>query len=60
MAKEARKAAVREYKEAHRKLNENSDRERKAGIREETDTYLELNAKANEAARDPNLPWWYR
>lgn len=62
MAKDraARKAAVREYREAHRLLNENSDRERKAGIREETDAYLELNARANKAARNPDLPWWWR
>lgn len=58
--KAARDAAVREYKDAHRKLHESSERERKAGIRHETDEYLRLNARANEAARNPNLPWWRR
>ncbi|QIJ61425.1 hypothetical protein [Streptomyces sp. JB150] len=44
------KAAIAAMKEADRRLNENSDRERRAGIREETPEYQRLNAAANEAA----------
>lgn len=58
--KAARAAATREYKDAHRALQKNSDREQKAGIRDETPEYLRLNARANDAARNPNLPWWRR
>lgn len=43
--------AIREMREADRALNENSARERKAGIRDETDEYLRLNQIANEKAR---------
>ena len=58
--KAARDAAVREYKEAHRKLEENAERERKAKIRHETAEYLRLNDRASKAAQNPNLPWWRR
>ncbi|MGA5035117.1 hypothetical protein ACPB8P_31805 [Streptomyces cellulosae] len=44
------KAAIAEMKAADRRLNENSDRERRAGIRHETPEYQRLNAAANEAA----------
>ena len=44
------KSAIADMKAADKALNENSDREFKAGIRHETPAYLELNAKANEAA----------
>ena len=45
------KKAIKEMKEADRKLHENSEKERKAGIRHETPEYLRLNAIANEKAR---------
>ncbi|MEY9995865.1 hypothetical protein ABIE67_007897 [Streptomyces sp. V4I8] len=51
------KANVAAMKEADRRLNENSDRERRAGIRHETPEYQELNAKANEAAA--KVPFWH-
>lgn len=44
------KAAIAEMKAADRRLNENSDRERRAGIRDETPEYQRLNVAANEAA----------
>lgn len=48
------KRAIKEMKEADRKLNENGAREKKAGIRHETPEYLRLNRIANEkAARVP-------
>jgi hypothetical protein len=37
-------------KAADKALNDNSDRERRAGIRHETPEYQRLNAAANEAA----------
>ncbi|PAZ15652.1 hypothetical protein CLM62_12715 [Streptomyces sp. SA15] len=51
------KAAVAEMKAADRRLNDNSDREFKAGIRHETPKYQELNAKANEAAA--KVSFWH-
>lgn len=50
------KAAIAEMKAADKALNDNSDREFKAGIRHETPKYQELNAKANEAAAQ--VSWW--
>lgn len=44
------KAAIADMKAADKKLNDNSKREFRAGIRHETPEYQELNAKANEAA----------
>ena len=44
------KAAITEMKAADRRLNENSNRERRAGIRDETPEYLRLNGEANKAA----------
>lgn len=44
------KANVAAMKAADRRLNENSDREFRAGIRHETPEYQRLNAEANEAA----------
>lgn len=41
---------VKAMRNADRKLNENSDRERKAGIRHETPEYRRLNDEANQAA----------
>lgn len=51
------KAAIQRMKEADAALNANSERERKAGIREETPEYLELNRKANEAAA--KVSFWH-
>jgi hypothetical protein len=51
------KAAVAEMKAADRRLNENSDREFKAGIRDETPEYQRLNAAANEAAS--KVSFWH-
>lgn len=42
---------VREFDKAQRELNDNSERERRAGVREETPRYLELNHEANVRAR---------
>lgn len=50
--------AVRAYKDARKALEKNSRDEKKAGIRDETDTYLELNARVNETAQ--NVPWYRR
>lgn len=44
------KAAIADMKAADRALNENSDREFAAGIRDETPDYQRLNGAANEAA----------
>lgn len=44
------RAAIADMKAADKALNANSDRERKAGIRDETPEYQRLNAAANEAA----------
>lgn len=44
------KAAIADMKAADKKLNHNSRREFKAGIRDETPEYQRLNGKANEAA----------
>ncbi|SHL74830.1 hypothetical protein [Streptomyces yunnanensis] len=46
------KRAIAEMREADRKLNENSDRERRAGIRHETPEYQRLNRIANEKAAE--------
>lgn len=58
--KAARDEAVAEYKRAHKALNDNSEREWKAGIRDETEEYHRLNKAACDAAENPNLPWWRR
>ncbi|WP_060905355.1 hypothetical protein [Streptomyces scabiei] len=44
------KAAIAEMKAADKALNDNSSREFKAGIRDETPEYQRLNTAANEAA----------
>jgi len=44
------KTAIADMKAADKALNDNSDRERRAGIRHETPEYQRLNAAANEAA----------
>lgn len=49
---------VKASKDADAALHANSARERRAGIREETDEYLELNCRACEAA--DKLPRWRR
>lgn len=46
---------VKASKDADAALHANSERERRSGIHEETDEYLELNGRANEAA--DKLPW---
>ena len=51
------KAAIAEMKAADRRLNENSDRERRAGIRDETPEYQRLNRAANEAAA--KVSFWH-
>jgi hypothetical protein len=51
------KAAVAAMKEADRRLNENSDRERRAGVRDETPEYQRLNGAANEAAA--KVSFWH-
>lgn len=51
------KAAIAEMREADRRLNENSDRERAAGIRDETPEYQRLNTAANDAAA--KVSFWH-
>jgi hypothetical protein len=51
------KANVADMKAADRALNANSDRERKAGITEETPEYQRLNGAANEAAA--KVSFWH-
>jgi len=51
------KAAIAAMRDADRRLNENSDRERRAGIRHETPEYQRLNREANEAAA--KVPFWH-
>lgn len=58
--KAAQDKAVAEYKKAKKALDANSERERKAGIRDETPEYLRLNAAVNEALENQSLPWWRR
>lgn len=52
------KAAIAEYKAAKKALHDHSAAEKAAGIREETDAYLELNARVLEAEK--NVPWFRR
>ncbi len=56
----ARREAVANLNEAQGALNANSDRERQAGIRDETPEYHVLNAAADEAHKNPDLPWHRR
>lgn len=44
------KADVADMRAADKALNNNTDRERRAGVREETPEYQRLNAAANQAA----------
>ncbi|MEU8829373.1 hypothetical protein [Streptomyces sp900116325] len=44
------KAAIAEMKAADKALNDNTDRENRAGIYDETPEYQRLNAAANRAA----------
>ncbi|MFG2532733.1 hypothetical protein [Streptomyces sp. NPDC048516] len=46
----AKRQAIADLRAADKALNDNSDRERRAGIREETPEYQRLNAAANAAA----------
>ena len=50
------KVAIAELRAADAALHANSDRERKAGIREETPEYLRLNEAASVAAE--KVSWW--
>ncbi|MFI7096721.1 hypothetical protein [Streptomyces lydicus] len=51
------KQAIADLRAADQALNDNSRREHKAGIREETPEYQRLNAAANEAAA--KVSWWH-
>lgn len=53
----AEKAAIAEMKAADKALNDNSTREFKAGIREETPEYQRLNSAASEAAA--KVSFWH-
>lgn len=44
------KTAIRDLRAADKALNDNSDRERRAGIHDETPEYQRLNQAANQAA----------
>lgn len=60
MGRQERKAAEARYTKTHKALHANQRAEEAAGVDHETDTYIELNAAAADAARDPNLGWWHR
>ncbi len=51
------KANVAAMRDADRRLNENSDREFRTGIRHETPEYQRLNRAANEAAA--KVSFWH-
>lgn len=51
------KSNIAAMREADRRLNDNSSREFKAGIRHETPEYQRLNAAANEAAA--KVSFWH-
>lgn len=46
----AESQAIADMKAADKALNNNTDRENRAGIRDETPEYLRLNTAANQAA----------
>jgi len=50
--------AVESYKAAKKDLHNNQRAEKKAGIREETDTYVALNEAVLKAEK--NVPWYRR
>lgn len=50
--------AVTDHKAARKALADNSAAEKRAGIRDETDTYLALNARVNETEK--NVSWLRR
>lgn len=50
--------AVTAHKTALKALHDNQRAEQAAGIREETDTYHELNAAVHEA--EQHVPWYRR
>ena len=52
------RAARAELKQAKRALDDNYAKDMAAGVREETDTYLALNARVNESLE--RLPWYAR
>ena len=49
---------VREYRDARKALDDNQRAEKKAGTREETDRYRELNARVLDA--ETRIPWHRR
>ncbi|MEU9498171.1 hypothetical protein [Streptomyces sp. NPDC048196] len=51
-------SAVSAHKAALKALHDNQRAEQAAGIREETDTYRELNSRVLEAEK--NVPWYRR
>ncbi|MET8113775.1 hypothetical protein [Streptomyces prasinus] len=51
------KTAIADMRAADRRLNANSDRERRAGVRDETPEYQRLNTAANEAAA--KVSFWH-
>lgn len=53
----AEKQAIADMKAADRALNDNTDRESRAGIFDETPDYQRLNAAANDAAS--KVSWWH-
>jgi hypothetical protein len=56
--KKTNQQAVADHKTAVKNLHANQRAEKKAGIREETDTYVALNARVNETEK--NVPWYRR
>jgi len=58
LPKAERQWRIARFKAADIALQVNSEAERKAGFREETGTYHELNGRVNDLW--PTVPWWCR
>lgn len=54
----SKKPTVDAHKAALKDLHDNQRAEKKAGIREETDTYLALNQRVHDT--EQRVPWWRR
>lgn len=53
-----KREANQRLRQAHRALDDNGKRERRAGIKDETDEYLRLNQAVIDAEKDAS--WWAR
>lgn len=55
---EERKVDVLQYKAYRAALNQNGERERRSGVRDETVTFWQLNSAVAETEK--RVPWWRR